>query len=700
MSAWVNFTMLLGARSFPIGAVEAAKGFALSILTALTALAPVEAFAQSLPPKAPEPPQIHYDITVRIDPAARRIEGRTIIIANTSEELALMLGRRFEVLNAQVDDSSIGPAATVRNMRGWRIPGEKQLPRRIEMHWRGDLASLDTSLDHSQTLGRNEPASGEAGTFLPDSSGWYPYLADKLASYRVTIDLPPGQRGLVPGRLIEESDSEKGYHARFEFPAPTGGIDLMAGPYKVESRSMRGAGGKTIQLRTYFHPQIADLAPSYLDAVKGYIDLYESWIGPYPFTEFSVVSSPTPTGFGMPTLTYLGIEVLRLPFIRSTSLGHEVLHNWWGNGVYPDYAHGNWSEGLTTFMADYTYKERESPEAARDMRLGWLRDFAALPPAQDSALATFTSRTHGASQIVGYHKAAMVFLMLRDWLGRDVFDRGLQSFWREQRFRIASWTDLRHAFETASGRDLHAFFDQWLQRPGAPAVQLTGAKYTDSDSGHLLAVTLEQGTPAYSVRVPVAIRTDKGEESRTLDLQSSRQTFTLNMRDKPSEAALDPDFRIFRRLTPGEAPPILRQIMVDRTTVTVLLPEGGEPREVAQTLAIKLQHREPNVVDSDRLPDAPAVVIGLQDQVDAWLARHKLPGRPEVVDKKGSAQAWTLSRPNGMTLAVVSARDVASLAALIRPLPHYGRQSYVVFDGAKVVGRGAWPTRPQVVKLP
>ncbi len=97
-----------------------------------------------------------------------------------------------------------------------------------------------------------------------------------------------------------------------------------------------------------------------------------------------MVSSPTPTGFGMPTLTYLGVEVLRLPFIRTTSLGHEVLHNWWGNGVYPDYAQGNWSEGLTTFMADYAYKERESDEAARDMRRGWLRDFAALAPGQDA----------------------------------------------------------------------------------------------------------------------------------------------------------------------------------------------------------------------------------------------------------------------------------------------------------------------------
>jgi len=401
----------------------------------------------------------------------------------------------------------------------------------------------------------------------------------------------------------------------------------------------------------------------------------------------------------MPTLTYLGIEVLRLPFIRATSLGHEVLHNWWGNGVYPDYALGNWSEGLTTFMADYAYKEREGPEAAREMRRGWLRDFAALAPGQDSPLTTFTSRTHGATQIVGYNKAAMVFLMLRDLLGRDMFDRGLHAFWREQRFRIASWADLQRAFETVSGRDLHFFFDQWLKRAGAPTVHLAEAKHSNSDSGNVMAVTVEQGTPEYRLRVPIAIQTDSGEEFRTLDLESARQTFTLNLRGRPLEVILDPDLRIFRRLRPDEAPPILRQVMVDRTTVTVLLAESGEARDAAQMLAMKLQNRAPKLVVADKLPEAPSVVIGLKDQVDAWLAKHQLPGRPEIVDGKGSAQAWTVSRADGITLAVVSARDAASLAAVTRPLPHYGRQSYVIFDGAKVVGRGSWPTRAQAVKV-
>lgn len=644
--------------------------------------------------------EINYDITVRIDPVARTIEGRSVITATTPEELTLMLGRRFETMHARVDAAPLGPSASTGGMRAWRIAGSRHTPRRIVVHWRGEFSALDTSLDHQQTLGRDLPVSSNDGTFLPDSSGWYPYIAGKLASYRLNIELPRGQRGIVPGRLVEESESDEGYRARFEFLSPTGGIDLMAGPYKVETAAMRGASGKSIQLRTYFHPQIADLAPAYLNSAKGYIELYESWIGEYPFTEFSVVSSPTPTGFGMPTLTYLGIEVLRLPFIRSTSLGHEVLHNWWGNGVYPDYAHGNWSEGLTTFMADYAYKERESPDAAREMRRGWLRDFAALAPGQDAPLTTFTSRTHGASQIVGYNKAAMTFLMLRDLLGRESFDRALQAFWREHRFRIASWADLQRAFQAVSRQDLHMFFDQWLTRAGAPVVRIAEAGRTKSDSGYKVTVTLEQKAPLYRLRVPVAIHTEGSEELHTFDLESDRQTFTVDTRARPLEVTLDPDLRLFRRLMPDEAPPILRQVMVDRTTTTVLLPESGEARSAAEMLAGKLQNRDLKLVSAkDALPPVPALVIGLQEQVDGWLAQHKLPQRPDIVQDKGSAQAWTVSRPDGGMLAVVSARDADSLKALARPLPHYGRQSYVVFDGAKAISRGAWPTRVQAIKL-
>jgi hypothetical protein len=43
-------------------------------------------------------------------------------------------------------------------------------------------------------------------------------------------------------------------------------------------------------------------------------------------------------------------------------------------------------------------------------------------------------------------------------------------------------------------------------------------------------------------------------------------------------------------------------------------------------------------------------------------------------------------------VAVIAARDAAALRALARPLPHYGAQSYLIFDGAKLLERGVWPS--------
>lgn len=159
----------------------------------------------------------------------------------------------------------------------------------------------------------------------------------------------------------------------------------------------------------------------------------------------------------MPTLTYIGADVLRLPFIRQTSLGHEILHNWWGNGVYVDYQRGNWSEGLTTFMADYAYKEEESAAAASEVRLAWLRDATALTAAQESTLRDFRSRANAAEATVGYGESAMLFLMLRERLGKTVFDQGIRDFWTNYRFRTASWDDLQKTFEKASGETLGIF---------------------------------------------------------------------------------------------------------------------------------------------------------------------------------------------------------------------------------------------------
>jgi hypothetical protein len=637
-----------------------------------------------------------HDISVRIDPQTRLLEGRDSISFDSSRPVTLVLSAHFKVDALAVDGRRIRAPEPPKS--GWQrivLPAA----RRIELRWSGTLVALDRSLDHRDTLAYGAPASGPEGTYLPSGSGWYPAVDGSLERYRLALDLPAGQRGLVAGRLVEEREAGGRYRVRFDFPRPSEGIALMAGPYRIEQRRLRTAAGSYVRLRTYFHPEIAELARGYLDSIAGYLDLYERWIGAYPFSEFSVVSSPTPTGFGMPTLTYLGIDVLRLPFIRTTSLGHEVLHNWWGNGVYPDYAHGNWAEGLTTFMADYAYREREGDQAATAARLAWLRDYASMPPGDDSALARFTSRTHGASQVVGYNKAAMVFFMLREVIGAATFDAGVRRFWREQRFRVASWDDLRSAFERASGRDLASFFDQWLLRAGAPDLRIAHARAVPTITGWRLEVTLAQGAPAYVVSVPLVIRaiqSSGGEITQRVEFRGERDTVALDMPHEPLTVVLDPDFRVFRKLAAAEAPPILRQAMLTGSPMMFALSAEPGVQIAAQDLAAKLFERS-GARDS---VTPVTLVIGLHADIDEWLAGAGMAPRPPALPSgRGSAQVWTVRAGDGRTLVLVSVRDAPSLAALARPLPHYGQQSWLVFEGARALERGVWPAQPQVWEL-
>ena len=640
-----------------------------------------------------------YDMAITIDPDKRTLTGSGTIGVAAGPGFELSLARRFEVDSMTLDGRPVGEPRISDGLQVWSIDSANSV-RKIAVRWHGMLAPLDATLDHRQTLTAAAPVTGAQGTFLPASSAWYPQPAGLIGSYRMAIELPAGQRGVVAGRLIEASEKDGRYRARYEFLHPSEGIDLMAGPYRVDSRSVRTADGKNLVLRTYFHPEIAELSSGYLDAAKGYFDLYERWIGPYPYGEFSIVSSPTPTGFGLPTLTYLGIDVLKLPFIRTTSLGHEILHNWWGNGVYPDYGHGNWSEGLTTFMADYAYKERESPEAARKLRLEWLRDFAAVPSGEDRPLAQFTSRVHDSSQIIGYGKAAMIFVMLRDSIGRDVFDRGIKLFWGGHRFKVASWNSLQKSFETVATRDLAPFFSQWLTRTGAPSVRIAAVERLHGAKGAQVRVTLRQNQPTYRLRVPVSIRTAHGEEWHYLDLADEVAIYTLSVHAPAIELVLDPDYRLFRRLAEDEAPAILRQVTLDPEATTFLIGTSGAAEQSARGLAEKMQDHPPRIAtSSDPAGRGTMLVIGIEHDIDAWLSSHGLPKMPASLAHRGSAAVWTATLPQGNTMAVVAARDADALAALVRPLPHYGRQSYLAFEGAKVIESGVWPARPQVWRL-
>jgi hypothetical protein len=647
---------------------------------------------------APGPAAVDMELRLTLDPATRLLRGDGVLRIPPGPAETIVLDGRYADAKLIWRDVPLQPAPAAAGRRAWTLPASDST-REVEAAWAGRLAPLDRNLDHRDTLVQYLPVSSWEGSFLPADSGWYPAIAEWPILYRLELRLPAGQRGLVPGNLLEEQDDADGYMARFSSLREGVGIDLMAGPYQVTERIVTSLSARPLRLRTWFLPGLEDLAAGYLDAVADHLRTYEQWIGPYPHDGFSVVASPTPTGFGMPSLTYLGADVIRLPFIRATSLGHEVLHNWWGNGVRPARGRGNWTEGLTTLMADYHAREREGAEAARETRIGWLRDITALPLERDAGLETFTARTHGASHIIGYQKTAMLLLMLRDHIGRAAFDAGLRALWRTHAFRPASWDDLRQFWESAARRDLSAFMEPWLLRPGIPTVRVESAELVPGHGGApVVRLRLFQDTTVRVLRVPLVLRNRGRSWEEEVLLEGAGQTVDLTVPAIPDEVVLDPDARLLRRLGFGEAPPIVRDVMVDlRTSLRVLSPEEGY-RRAARELADRLLDAPPGDQSSSAPLDGPTLVVGPRAALREFLRQAELEEQGPPGAEGANAMAWTLRSPAGAVLAI-AADSEADLRALARPLPHLGRQSWLVMQGGRVSARGIWPSRPLVTPV-
>jgi hypothetical protein len=341
------------------------------------------------------------------------------------------------------------------------------------------------------------------------------------------------------------------------------------------------------------------------------------------------------------------------------------------------------------------------------MRLGWLRDFAAVPAGAQQSLASFRSRTHGAAAAIGYGKSAMVFAMLRDAVGDEAFQRGIRAFWEKYRFQAASWNDLRVAFEQASGLPLGGFFNQWLNRTTGPAVKIAGAGIQQAAGMISLTIALEQSSPAYALHLPIEIvyadeKNHPGSEMRWVDFEQASGTVTLQLDALPTGVRLDPDLRVWRLLEPEQLPPILRLWTVARAPRLMMVTPSAEVQDAAESVAKRLFEAAPLTILPEDLAHAtePVLLIGLHADIDAALAAAGLPSRPANLAGRGSAQVWTIDRGAGAApVAVVSAKDANALRALLRPLPHYGSQSWLVFEDNRVLERGVWPAPGRLISL-
>ena len=576
-----------------------------------------------------------------------------------------------------------------------RLPADL---RRFRIRYAGTISHSLTS--HKESPGRSmQRLAGtisSQGVHLDGSTAWYPRFADQLQTFELTADLPRDwlavSQGAGPG--VEHKDQRQLSHWRSQQPQDE--IYLIAAPFHLYQRDL----GK-IEAQVFLRQPDQALAKRYLDATERYLQLYQPLIGPYPYPKFALVENFWQTGYGMPSFTLLGSRVIRLPFILYSSYPHEILHNWWGNSVYVDYASGNWSEGLTSYLADHLLAEQRGRGSShRRSALKRYADF--IRSDNDFPLNAFRGRHSTASQAVGYDKSLMMFHMLRRQLGDETFIEGLRRFYRDNRFRIAGYRQLQNAFEAVSGTSLEAYFHQWTQRLGAPRLALDSVSLDNGGEGYRLRGTLRQtqSEAPFELQIPLLIQLQSGSQRlETIAINQREQVFQFDLTEQPLALHVDPWFDLFRSLAPQETPPSFSQLF-GADQALILLPSDAESdllrgyRALAERWAGDYREAEIRFDNElEQLPkEIPVLLLGWENRFAPGFLDN-LSGYPLTRSNRGLAlwnQTYDTSdhsfalagrTSDSQTRVFIATENPRSLPGLTRKLPHYGKYSALAFAG-------------------
>ena len=682
----------------------------------------------------------HHELEVRLDPATHRIEvldrilvGREVAInADGTYHLVLHAGLapevltpgwRLEAVDGPVEATFFGINATTDTvaenvpLEAWRLRHAQDLGGPVELRYGGViLHELHTQGEEYQRSFSETPGIIDAeGVFLAGTTFWVPTFGDGLVTFSLQVSgLNPPWDVVSQGRRTRHEITPDGTRTTaWSLDHPTEEIYLVAGPWYATSDK---AG--EVEIYSFLREDDPGLASRYIDATKRYLKLYEGMLPPYPYASFALVENFWETGYGMPGFTLLGPQVIRFPWILTSSYPHELLHNWWGNSIYVDAATGNWCEGLTAYMADHLFAEQRGDGAT--YRRATLKKFSDLVSAgNDFPLSEFGSRQSAASEAVGYGKSLMLFHMLRRALGNEAFLAGLGRFDHDHRYSRAGFADISQALSDEVGGDWDGFVNQWVQRTGAPSLEITEIQVTEDPAAELpwkVAVTVRQtqdGDP-YPLTVPVAITV----EGRTEPIWSEAGTcgggpdcdIEILSPSRPLRLDIDPAFDVMRRLNPLEVPPALTTLFGADDPIFILPSGATETEQKAwRDLATGwAKPEEPKLVlddEIDTLPDGSVWILGwnnafsaaLDDQIAEQGAMVSEGSIIFPTDEMPRAEhslvlvARAESDP-AAALGWVAAEPVEAIPGLARKLPHYTRYSYLGFKGSEPenVAKGMW----------
>jgi len=529
------------------------------LILGLILLIPVPGFCTNL----------HYTLDVDIDPARQIISGTAHISSQSDRDLTLGVDN---LRNLVVHSGKI----ITQSEKTMVLKMTKDIETRIS--FQVSLSNMTGSFMDAEHI------------FLSDH--WYP-LPSTLAEYQLILRVPHDFVAVSEANVIHRKQSGGIATYSFSFQHPVDAIHIAASSrFTVQRDYYQG-----IEIETYFFKEDAGLAETYIRHAIAYLQQYQELLTFYPYRRFAIVENILPTGISLPTFTLLGKDVIRLPFIVKTSLGHEILHQWFGNAVYIDNRYGNWAEGLTTYLADHGTAVEEGRDTAYRKQI-MVDHEAYVHPETVIPLSSFKYRRNRSESVIGYGKTAMFFHELHNRLGKDRFHEVLRNFVHQHLFRKASWLDIQTSFEEASDHALEEIFDAWLNRTDIPTLDVEEARLLVNKGKLRLTFDLQRQSDPNPLTIPVSIYTDDVPSVSFIQVPAATKTIDLPLTSLPSKVILDEQYHVMRHLTEAETPPVLAAILGSPEIVAIISPEE---RPIFQPLIDALGNSDVTYVTPDNV---------------------------------------------------------------------------------------------------
>lgn len=381
---------------------------------------------------------------------------------------------------------------------------------------------------------------------------WLPVIDHpyEKATSEMTVTAPAHYQVVSNGLMVEETDLGGGLRRtrwRQSVPIPAWLYAVGVARFAVEHRpAWRGR-----PIESWVYPQDRDTGfRAFAEPTRDALDFFEDRVGPYSYERLAHVQANGVRG---------GMEVATSIFYGDDSVAdpasprwwrvrvHEIAHQWWGNAVTESDWDDVWlSEGFATYFT-HLFVEHE---LGRDAFVAGLaadrdaiREFDAKNPDYRIVHDELADMSKVLSGVGTYRKGGWVLHMLRGMVGDEAFWNGIRAYYRDHRDGHATTDDFRRAMEAASGRDLRAFFPQWLTRGGMMKVRASW--HHDAAAGQL-RLDVEQVQPqapyAMPLRVAIELPGEAGRRDVTLELAQRRQQFDVPVPGRPTSIALDPDF--------------------------------------------------------------------------------------------------------------------------------------------------------------